>query len=229
VKVQTSLTISALLTSIFVSFLLQACAGYSASGGPAPLVKEPLSYEVSEKFKPASVRSVAVMLLSNGVSAQLDASLRRELTDELIDLLDLQTSLEVVNTAAPAETVRAMDAVSAMREAERKKAVEFGKRLAVDAVLFGVIERYNEATGGRFGSNDPASVNFTLWLLNPQTSDVLWTAVYDKRERPLSENLFRLPQEMKSGVGYESSAKLIKTGFSQAVSALERLREQTAE
>ena len=121
-----------------------------------------------------------------------------------------------------------MDAVNALREPERRKAIEFGKRLKVDAVIFGIIERYNEESGGRFGSNDPASVNFTLWLLNPQTNEVLWSATYEKRERPLSENLFRLPQEMKTGVGYESSAKLLKTGFAQAVAALERLREQAA-
>jgi hypothetical protein len=210
-----------------VLFFLASCTGYSLTGGPGPLIKQPLSVEVSEKFNPARTNVVVVMPLATGATAELDQHTAEQLTEELIRAASAATSMEVVNSRAPEESKKAIEEVMAMPQPERTKAIVLGQKLAVDGVLFGVVNKYVDSSGGALGSNDPGAVSFKLWLVSPKSKEELWTATYEKHEQPLTDNLFRMGQDLRSGVHYESSLQLIRAGFLEAVRALEKARRKT--
>ena len=184
-----------------------------------------LSTETSEKFKEARINSLAVMQLSHGIGVAVDEAACAQLTQALIDNIESNTSYELVNTTAPAEASKVMAAVMETQQVDRRKALEFGKRLGVDGVLFGVINRYSDSSGGRFGSNEPGGASFKLWLLDQRANQILWSATYQESEQPLTENLFRMGQQIRNGIGYRSSAELMANGLNQAAMALERARQ----
>ncbi len=208
-----------LLIGALLVLVLSACKGYSRG----PLVQDPFSEEVSPKFKAARVQTIAVLPLESGAVNRIESQTLQELTQLLVDTLSAQTSFDVLNESSPEAVKKATAEAVILQEPSRFKAVALGKRLNSDAVLFGVVNRYRESSGGALGSNQPAAVSFRLWLVSSKTKEQLWSAVFEKQEQPLSNNLFALPQALRSGVRYESSSELIKSGFSKVGAALEEL------
>ena len=213
------------LPSVFLAvFIFVGCTGYSVTGGPGPLVHEPLSVEVSPKFKPGQLHDITVYPLSAGATYHLDEGVGSQLDAALVSALANTTAVNVLNVSAPELIAPALAKVAQMHSTERQKALAFGSAVHAQAVLFGVVTRFRDSSGGRMGANEPASIDFRLWLVDARTKEELWSAVYEKSEQPLTIILFRMPQELHGGVAYESAMQMAKEGFSAAARALENLR-----
>src|SRR5690606_18309868 len=101
---------------------------------------------------------------------------------------------------------------------------ELGRALGAQGALFGVVNQYEESDGSRYGASRASAVSFKLWLLDLSTNQVVWQATYQNREQSLTENLFRVGQALKDGVGFKSSIQLAENGFRDAAEALEAVR-----
>lgn len=214
--------------AFFLSVLMGisvACSGFSATGGPGPLVRKSLSSRSLDDFDLKAVNLIVVMPLSLNPSLEpLPFDLAAQLTDRLTSIFALESSMEILNLSDKEAAESVSTKMQRIRGPERVRALELGKELSVDGVLFGRVNRYTKKEGTRLGASTPPAVTFKLWLLEVDSGKIVWEAEYDKRQQPLSENLFRVPEALKSGVGYRSSRELIEEGFRQAAQALEALR-----
>ncbi len=69
---------------------------------------------------------------------------------------------------------------------------EIGRRLGVEAVLYGKVFRFQERQGSGFSVVRPASVAFALILVRVSDARVIWRGWFDETQRPLSENVLSL-------------------------------------
>jgi hypothetical protein len=112
------------------------------------------------------------------------------------------------------------------RGTAREQAVYVGRDLGVQGVLYGMLSNYTELEGSSLGSETPAAVGCTLWLVDASTGDVLWSARFADSGRPLSENIFR--SRLSSGVGNKTAAEMLRAGFQEALRRLEAERSAGA-
>lgn len=67
---------------------------------------------------------------------------------------------------------------------------QIGQVFGAEAVLAGYIYRWQEREGTDFAVNRPASVAFSVNLVNPANGELIWHGKFDKTQRSLSENVF---------------------------------------
>lgn len=92
-----------------------------------------------------------------------------------------------------------------------------GQRLAVDAVVDGMIRVYREREGTRFGAAVTAAVGFELRLLNAQDGRVLWVGDYFEEQKPLTDDFTGF---VKRGGEFVTAEELARSGV---IRVLERL------
>ena len=197
-------------------FFLTGCQGFSATGGPGPLVKNDLRTWRAPTFSPQTINQIVVMPLEGEVYQGLPESVQRQIARELGKTFELNTSLEVI---AAGET---MDAQA--RGPQSLRAARLGEAAGVQGVLYGVLTRYRIQNNLREQRGRPSAAGFKLWLVKSGHPEPLWSASYEKEEQPLSENLFLLPEALERGVGFKGSMVLLKRGFTDAADALQQLR-----
>ncbi|MGH7834814.1 MAG: hypothetical protein ACREQK_14310, partial [Candidatus Binatia bacterium] len=104
-----------------------------------------------------------------------------------------------------------------------RQAIRLGELVYADAVLSGRILRFRERVGESFGAQSPASVAFTLQLVDVKRGDVIWTAQFDETQKALSENLFALADVTQRGVKWLKAEELAEEGVNKAIAQLNRL------
>ena len=85
----------------------------------------------------------------------------------------------------PPDTVELLRDVDA--EVGDRRAQILGQRLAVDAVLEGMVHVYREREGTTFAAI-PAAVGFELRLVGVGNGDVLWVGEYFEEQKPLTHD-----------------------------------------
>ena len=117
--------------------------------------------------------------------------------------------------------VREVDTASLGGEAARMQRV--GEMAYADAVLTGTVLRFRERVGEEWGAKSPASVAFTLELVDVCRGDVVWSARFDETQKSLSENLMGVFQIGERGLRWLSAEELSSEGVKQATGQLHRL------
>ena len=102
----------------------------------------------------------------------------------------------------------------------RDLALELGKTLMVDHVLVGLVNRYRERGGSSRTVDTPASVSFSVFLLNVQKGRLVWQDSYDKTQTALSENLFDAPMYFKKGMKWLTAEELASYGAQKGLKKL---------
>ena len=98
-----------------------------------------------------------------------------------------------------------------------------GELVYADAVISGSILRFRERVGDPWGAKSPASVAFTLDLIDVRRGDIVWSARFDETQKSLSENLFALGDISQRGVRWLSAEQLTQEGVRKAVEQLHQL------
>jgi len=112
--------------------------------------------------------------------------------------------------------------VSAGPEAARLRNV--GEMVYADAVMTGHVLRYRERVGNELGAKSPASVAFTLELVDVRRGDVIWSARFDETQKSLSENVFGLGDIIRQGgVKWLTADQLMHEGIKKAIGDLHTL------
>jgi hypothetical protein len=123
----------------------------------------------------------------------------------------------------PFEESRALLAAAdpaAVNEYQVSLGVQLGRKARADKVLMGVATRYEERVGSRFGSRDPASVAFSLALVDVATEQVAYRARFNRRQAPLTSNLLALPLWWKEGFGWWTRRQVAAQAMREGVAGL---------
>jgi len=109
-----------------------------------------------------------------------------------------------------------------VREFDAQQAKEIGEQVNADAVLFGRVSRYRERSGRGWGSEEPASVAFNLFLLETATGKRIWSARFDETQQALSENLLNVGKFVKRKTRFVRADELAREGVTTAVDDLKQ-------
>lgn len=118
----------------------------------------------------------------------------------------------------PEGSIRTVASALKFQELNNQQAREIGRQVQADGVLFGRVLRYRDRQGRGWGSEYPASVAFSLFLLDVKTGQVAWSARFDETEKPLSENILNAYQffaERKTR--WRRADEILREGVTRAV------------
>lgn len=97
-----------------------------------------------------------------------------------------------------------------------------GGTVGADAVLMGVVVRYEEREGTKWAVNRPASAAFTAVLLDVKSGEILWKMRFDKTQQALSENVLDVKNFIRGGGGWQEVTHLLLMGIEDALKDLEK-------
>jgi TolB-like protein len=106
---------------------------------------------------------------------------------------------------------------------EAARLQQIGQAVYADAVLTGRMQRFRERVGDEWGAKSPASVSFTLDLVDVRRGDVIWTARFDETQKSLSENIFALGEIGQRGVRWLSAEQLTQEGVRKSIGQLHQI------
>jgi hypothetical protein len=97
---------------------------------------------------------------------------------------------------------------------------KIGELVYADAVMTGRMLRYRERVGGDIGVQSPASVAFTLELIDIQRGDVIWSTRFDETQKGLSENILSLGDIRERGLRWLTAEQLAQDGVRKIINQL---------
>ena len=184
----------------------------------------PVTVDMSKRFVPRAVNEIAVLPFETGLGQKISETDLADAQDLLIRSVQFGTSLTLKNNTDPAGVKKTIAKYIPRRGTARELAGYVGRDLGGQGVLYGVLSNYPELDGSKLGSQTPASVSCTLWLVDVSTGEVLWSARFAENERPLSENIFRFRRTLSGNVGNSTAHELLEAGFKEALRRLESER-----
>ena len=166
---------------------------------------------------------------------ELDSHRRYEITPPL--LLDEETELAFTRTAqaAPEEErsgrlrqfvrewlsriwpSRSEDPPAEATRAAAELGVPQQGQRPLDAVLTGVITRYDDRQGNALLADQPASVAYEAYLISARDSEILWRARFDETQRPLLDNVLLAGRFFKGGGVWQTNDILARIGLERVV------------
>jgi hypothetical protein len=93
--------------------------------------------------------------------------------------------------------------------------------------MAGTVRRYRERKGTAYGADLPASVAFSLYLLDVASGETVWSASFDKTQQSLSENLLDAAGFFKHGAKWLTAEELTRWGAEDTAVKLQNFRTGT--
>ena len=171
----------------------------SVAPPPAAQAKNPLLGEPSEKKSERQDPGEVLMRLVYSAMAAMP-------TWQIVSDSEVR---EVSESAAPSNDMARLRKI--------------GELVYADAVLTGRMLRYRERVGSEMGVKSPASVAFTLDLIDVQRGDVIWTARFDETQKGLSENILSLGDIRERGIRWLTAEQLAQDGVRKIVNQLQQV------
>ncbi len=100
---------------------------------------------------------------------------------------------------------------------ESKSNKEIKEIPVLDAVVTGVIMRYNDKVGSPIAVNKPASVAFKVFLIRIKDNKILWSAHFAETQEALSDNLLLADRFKKAGGVWLTSDALTQLGMQKII------------
>jgi hypothetical protein len=95
-----------------------------------------------------------------------------------------------------------------------------GKAVSADVALIGYIYRMNERKGTEYATDSPASVSFDIYLISVENGSVLWKGVFDRTQKPLSDNLLELKTFLQFKGKWVDADTLAEMGLNELVNSM---------
>lgn len=245
------------ISSIILALILAVpgCQGYSVTGGPRPLVSDPLTSSASPELPSFGLRSLVVFPLDNGTATSLSDEELKDLTKLLVGEIQANSSLSVLNLTEEKNVSSAIESAQKKLGPVSTQAQSLGRALNAQSVLYGTIVRYAPISGtsapespfrfegtledvnadqpqdslrGAVASPKqtlPGGVGFRLTLLDPKNGRALWNAIFDLQERNVAENLLQLSRQVQIAGSRAELERIAQFGFRSAVKDLENSRK----
>lgn len=218
----------AIAAAIAVAVML-GCApvgerGRGAQKSASPAVHAPLTSEWARGVNALTVNEVAVLpLTASGRARTLAPTDLNAFTGSLVRSLQNNTSLSVLNVSAP-DRVRSAAQSTERAQPPLTRATEFGRALGVQGVLHGTVTRFDTPESG--ATEGAGNASFTLWLVDAEKGQTVWTATFQDQMEPLTDNLLAARSRIQRGIGYQSSQDYLIRGFEEAARDLEQGRRE---
>lgn len=103
-----------------------------------------------------------------------------------------------------------------------ENALELGRALSVDGVLYGTVEQYREREGLEYAAAKPAAVAFELKLVDMRTKQVVWTASYAREQKSLNQNFFNVANFFYHRARWVRANEIAEEGVQGAVADLHK-------
>jgi hypothetical protein len=87
----------------------------------------------------------------------------------------------------------------------------------LDAVLTGVIIRYEDRHGTALAVDRPASVAYDAYLISTSDGEMLWRARFDETQKPLLDNLLLVGRFLQGGGVWQTSETLTRIGLERVL------------
>jgi hypothetical protein len=87
----------------------------------------------------------------------------------------------------------------------------------LDAVLTGVILRYEDRHGNAQAVDRPASVAYDAYLISTRDGAMLWRAHFDETQKPLLDNLLLVGRFLQGGGVWQTSETLTRIGLERVL------------
>jgi hypothetical protein len=87
----------------------------------------------------------------------------------------------------------------------------------LDAVLTGVILRYEDRDGHALAVDRPASVAYDAYLISARDGAMLWRARFDETQKPLLDNLLLVGRFLQGGGVWQTSETLTRIGLERVL------------
>jgi TolB-like protein len=91
-------------------------------------------------------------------------------------------------------------------------AVSVGKALEADLVILGVVVRHEDRVGGRFSVDKPASVAFSVAVINVAEGRAVWKARFDKAQKDLFSDVLDIRTFVRGGMTWQTASQLADMG-----------------
>ncbi len=101
-----------------------------------------------------------------------------------------------------------------------QNAIQLGHDVSADGVIYGTVERYKERVGMDYSAASPASVSFSLKLVDLKSKQIVWTAKFAKTQAALSQNLFDLANFVQRSGRWVRAHEIAQEGVKEAVADL---------
>ncbi len=125
--------------------------------------------------------------------------------------------------------ISSQDVVKTVPAAQSLDPRSVGQRLQADGVLVTTVHQFVERLGSSYGSERPATVDFSMKVLRSDSGVEVWRASYHYKDEPLSDNLLNLGNRIDSGsVGrFQTAQEIMALGFASAGRDLAEVRQGT--
>jgi len=88
-----------------------------------------------------------------------------------------------------------------------------GKSLDVRYMVVGNAWRFKNRIGTAFSADQPASVAFSIYLIDVKKHELAWSATYDETQQSLTENLLNIFNFFKQGAKWLTADELAEYGM----------------
>lgn len=228
--------VSCLSFVCFFSVLLFFYTSCSTSSNSS----SPLQSKLTKGFNPSGLYSIAILPIDS--SSQFSNRELDGINDSLIKAFQNGTSIGLANLDSADQVRQAALTVSKMQETRKDQAIAFGKMLGVKGVLYVSLSdnvsasstlsyTTNDSTSSEEGTfsishgGRPTEAGFSMWLVSPQTKQVLWTSTYYKKQQVVTDNILDAASALEGGWGTQSVQSLLASGFQEAAKELEKSRK----
>jgi TolB-like protein len=180
-----------------------------------------LQVHAVKSIKTVRVARIAVMPLLEAPSKSDGTVIEgsgETVTAELIGQVALAGGWELVPETDVAEALQKLPPVTPANQ--EAVAVALGKKVNADVVLFGTVDRFKERVGIAYAAESPASVEFTLHLVQVQSGQVVWTAKFARTQKALFENVFNLVNFVKAEGRWVKAHEIAQDGIKEAIANL---------
>ena len=162
---------------------------------------------------PAQIAEITILPSGTKTREQLEAG-----ADIITSLLD-----DYFKNSQKAEMVSAsqLEGLSSSVEAARLLYIarEAGQQLHFDAVLITSVKRYQAREGSNYSVIRPASVYFSLQLLDVASGQIIWSADFDQTQKTLFENILPSTRSTGSGFRWLTAAELASAGLNKKLNS----------
>ena len=93
--------------------------------------------------------------------------------------------------------------------------IEAGRFANADLVLAGYLYRFKQRVGTGYAVESPASVAFSIHLINISDGRILWSGYFDETQHSLSDNLLEIGSFFKRGAKWITSEEMAVSGLEE--------------
>jgi len=197
-----------------ISNAISALPGFNRTSG--------LDVHAVRAIKTVIIHKIAVMPLielPDQIDGTLPAGSAESVTADLYARAAVMGGWEVV----PQDDVgAAMEQLPPTTQADMdQNALQLGRKVAADGVIYGAVTRYRERVGFEYAIQTPAAVAFTLYFVDENTKQVVWTGKFAREQKTLSQNVLDLPNFLENKARWVRAHDIAAQGIQGALDDLQ--------